>query len=47
MFRYDEESQFLDKDAPRIAHNIGALVLTFFGAGVGGVLAIAFLVLLV
>ena len=35
MFRYDEESQFLDEDVPRIAHNIGALILMLLCAAVG------------
>ena len=30
MLRYDEESQFLDEDVPRIAHNAGALILYAF-----------------
>ena len=47
MLRYDEESQFLDEDVPRIAHNIGALILMLFCAVVSSVLAIAFLAWLV
>ena len=47
MLRHDEESQFLDKDVPRIAHNIGALILMLFCAAVGSVLVVAFLMWLV
>ena len=47
MLRYDEESQFLDKDVPRIAHNIGALILMLFCATVGSVLVVAFLMWLI
>ena len=47
MLRYDEESQFLDKDVPRIAHNAGALVFALFCAAVGSALTIAFIMWLV
>ena len=47
MLRYDEESQFLDEDVPRIAHNIGALILMLLCAAVGGVLVLAFLAFIV
>ena len=47
MLRYDEGSQLLDEEVPRIAHNIGALILTLFCAAVGGALVIAFLICLV
>ena len=46
MLRYDEESQFLDEDVPRIAHNAGALILMLFCAAVSSALAIGFLMLL-
>ena len=45
MLRYDEESQLLDEDVPRIANNIGVLML--FCMAVGSVLVITFLMWLV
>ena len=47
MLRYDEESQFLDEDDPRITHNAGALILLLFCMVVVSALAIAFLMWLV
>ena len=47
MLRYDEESQLLDEDVPRITHNIGALILTLFCAVVGSISAVTFLMWLV
>ena len=47
MLRYDEGSQLLDQDVPRIAHNIGALIFMLFSMAVGSILTIAFLILVV
>ena len=47
MLRYDEESQFLDEDVPRITNNIGVLLLMLSCAVVGIVLVIALLMWLV
>ena len=47
MLRYDEESQLLDEDVPRIAHNAGALVFMLFCSVVIITLSIVFLLWLV
>ena len=47
MLRYDEESQLLDEDVPRIANNIGVLILMLFCMAVGSVLVTTFLMWLV
>ena len=43
MLRYDEESQLLDEDVPRIAHNAGALVLMLLCTAVMFISAVALL----